>query len=251
MKKNRRLNNEEFVELAQSLLGNAYDYLTEYTGSTCKMKFRCKKHDIAFEQSATNHIRIRNNGSISTGCYKCKKEKISKTTEYFISKAKETHGDRYDYSKVNYTKNNIKVEIICKKHGAFLQRPSDHITNGQNCPKCNLSKGEEKILLFLKNNKINFEPQKSFDDLKSPKTGYNLFYDFFIPDKQTLIEFDGLQHFVPMAHKEGIKKHSECLLSDAIKNEYANRNNIKLIRIPYTNYDKIEEILNSLLQTIC
>lgn len=132
MKKNRKLNNEEFIALAQNLLGDKYEYLSEYTDSTCKMQFRCKKHNIIFYQFAINHIRIRENGRISTGCPSCKKEVANtKNTDFFINKAREIHGDKYDYSKSIYVKNNIKIEIICKKHGSFFQKPNDHITNKQ------------------------------------------------------------------------------------------------------------------------
>jgi hypothetical protein len=62
------------------------------------------------------------------------------TTEEFIQKAVTVHGDKFEYSKVRYEKNNIKVEIICKKHGSFEQRPDKHLY-GQGCPEC----GKEKL----------------------------------------------------------------------------------------------------------
>lgn len=57
------------------------------------------------------------------------------TTEIFIQKAKAVHGDKYDYSKVNYKNNQTKVCIICPKHGEFWMQPVNHL-NGQNCPTC-------------------------------------------------------------------------------------------------------------------
>ena len=57
------------------------------------------------------------------------------TTEEFIKKAQKVHGDRYDYSKVEYVDNKTKVCIICLKHGVFWQRPSHH-TDGRGCKKC-------------------------------------------------------------------------------------------------------------------
>lgn len=60
--------------------------------------------------------------------------KTSNTKE-FIEKAKKIHGDKYDYSKVEYVHNKLKVCIVCPKHGEFWQRPHDHLrSNG--CPKC-------------------------------------------------------------------------------------------------------------------
>ena len=57
------------------------------------------------------------------------------TTETFIEKAREVHGDRYDYSRVNYINSTTPVKIVCLEHGEFEQRPAKHLS-GQNCPKC-------------------------------------------------------------------------------------------------------------------
>lgn len=57
------------------------------------------------------------------------------TTQSFIEKAKSIHGDKYDYSKVEYVNNRVKVYITCPKHGLFLQTPKDHL-NGCGCPLC-------------------------------------------------------------------------------------------------------------------
>jgi len=60
-------------------------------------------------------------------------------TNKFINKAKKIHGDKYDYSQVNYVNNKIKIKIICPTHGAFEQTPNDHLT-GYGCPDCGGSK---------------------------------------------------------------------------------------------------------------
>ena len=67
------------------------------------------------------------------------------TTEEFIKKAIEIHGDRYDYSLVDYKTSVKKVKIICKKHGVFRQIPNDHL-RGSGCPRCNTGKSGIKIL---------------------------------------------------------------------------------------------------------
>lgn len=66
-------------------------------------------------------------------------------TEIFIEKAQKVHGDRYDYSKVDYINNQEKIIIICKEHGEFLQRPNDHL-KGSGCPTCGrLNKSRNKM----------------------------------------------------------------------------------------------------------
>ena len=57
------------------------------------------------------------------------------TTEEFIEKARKVHGDKYDYSKVNYINEHTKVIIVCPIHGDFLQQPNSHLSK-RNCPKC-------------------------------------------------------------------------------------------------------------------
>jgi hypothetical protein len=81
-----------------------------------------------FEQTPTNHI---NQKQDCPSCGGVKKM----NTEEFILKSKLIHGDKYDYSLVEYLNNRTKVKIICKKHGEFLQKPNNHL-NGQNCMKC-------------------------------------------------------------------------------------------------------------------
>lgn len=72
-----------------------------------------------------------------------------KTKEEFIAKAKLVHGDKYDYSKVNYVGALNKVCIICPKHGEFWQEANGHL-KGQCCPKCNLEKRASSTEVFIK-----------------------------------------------------------------------------------------------------
>lgn len=74
----------------------------------------------------SNHQRLKYTGNMGK----------RKTTSQFIAEAKAVHGDRYDYSKVDYKTNRDKVCIICPEHGEFWQRPSDHLSGKYGCPKC-------------------------------------------------------------------------------------------------------------------
>ena len=127
-----KLTTEDFIRKARLVHGDRYDYSkVEYEGASNKVIIICPEHG-DFEQQAYNHM----NGY---GCMLCaakERGKIQKhTSEVFIIKAKEVHGEKYDYSKSEYNGNNIKVIIICPKHGEFLQVPSSHL-QGQGCPKC-------------------------------------------------------------------------------------------------------------------
>lgn len=109
---------------------------------------------------------------------------------------------------------------------------------------CLNSKGEKKVTDILKENKIIFKKQFSFNDLINPQTNYKLFFDFAIFDDnnnlQYLIEYDGEQHFL----KSPQGYFTQDLIDkihylDKLKDDYCISHNIPLIRIPYTNYDKL------------
>lgn len=93
------------------------------------------------------------------------------------------------------------------------------------------------IRKILKENNINFTQQKIFDDCINPKTQSKLRFDFYLPDYNCCIEYDGEQHFKETFYfKDDLKT---IQYRDQIKNQYCQKNNINLIRIPYYNIDKI------------
>lgn len=117
---------DDFIERSNLYHNNKYDYsLVEFKTMTTPVKIICKTHGI-FEQLPRYHLD-------SNGCYKC--SGITKNTEDFIINSKLKHGDKYDYSKVNYENTRKQVIIICKKHGEFKQTPNDHLS-GYGCIKC-------------------------------------------------------------------------------------------------------------------
>jgi len=160
-----------------------------------------------------------------------------------LKRFKKIHKAKYNYSKIKYRNLKSKVEIICSKHGSFFQMPFHHIS-GCGCPKCalekNFSKGESKIKDFLEKNNIFFKSQYIFEKCKNIKV---LPFDFYLPDKNILIEYDGEQHYKPVKHFGGKKTFIKTQKRDKIKNEFAKKEKINLIRISYKNFKSIEEIL--------
>lgn len=129
-----------FIDNARKVHGDYYDYGdTVYSDAKSKVRIRCKLHGI-FEQAATNHLS-------GTGCPKCGREKTRQarklTKDRFIERAYETHGKAYDYTKTVITGADVKCEITCEKHGAFIQTPASHM-RGNGCPKC----GDERVSSF-------------------------------------------------------------------------------------------------------
>lgn len=128
----RRLTTEQFIKKAKAVHGDCYDYSqVEYVRSHDHVKIRCPVHDI-FEQTPNSHL----NGH---GCDKCGGT-ATVTTEEFIAAARQVHGDRYDYSLVDYVNNRTEVTIICPVHNTFLQTPDSHINAKRGCQDCGGSK---------------------------------------------------------------------------------------------------------------
>jgi very-short-patch-repair endonuclease len=172
--------------------------------------------------------------------------KLTKKKEIFIEEANKTHGKIYDYSKVIYKRHNQKVIIICSIHGEFEQTPHSHI-NGCGCPRCLKSRGHKKIALFLEENNIFFKEEKKFKDCINLKTGYKLIFDFYLPDYNICIEFDGKQHFVANNFFGGEKELQNSQYKDSLKTSFCEKNNLNLIRIPFNEEDNINNILKNKL----
>ena len=125
----KKLTSNDFIKKAKSIHGDKYDYLSvEYKNALTKVKITCSQHGI-FEQEPKNHLRGR-------GCPSCGKTKKSNTKD-FIKKAKAMHGDKYNYSLVEYKNALAKVKIICFQHGMFEQIANQHL-RGSICPSCSL-----------------------------------------------------------------------------------------------------------------
>ena len=134
-------NKYNFIEKAIKIHGNKYDYsLVEYIHSKLEIKIICNIHG-EFLQIPDKHINSKQ------GCMKCAGH-YKLTVDTFIEKSNIKHGNRYDYSKINYKNCDTKVQIICKKHGEFLQTPYNHY-NGANCPNCIVSNYSQKSILWL------------------------------------------------------------------------------------------------------
>ena len=123
----KRLTTEEWIERAKKVHGNKYDYSkVEYINNSTKVCVICPIHG-EFWMNPSAHV------DGKQGCKFCSGKQLTK--EMFIEKAKKIHGNKYDYSKVEYINNRTKVCIICPIHGEFWQTPASHL-KGQGCPKC-------------------------------------------------------------------------------------------------------------------
>lgn len=222
---------EKFVEESKALYGDKkYDYSkVEYVNSRTPIEIICPKHG-SFWQLPCNHLQGKE------GCPICKSEKMSKiflmTTKEFIEKAKQVHGDKYDYSKTDLKnrKNNDKVLITCPKHRDFWQNITMHI-EGHGCPICNSSHLENELRQLLKENNIEFEEQKKFDWLGKQSL------DFYLSNKNIAIECQGEQHFKAITHFGGKIAFQVQQERDRRKKQLCEDNDINLLYFAKEKYN--------------
>ena len=162
----KRHTKESFIEKAKEVHGDKYEYSkVEYINSKTKVCIICPKHG-EFWQTPREHLQGFN-------CQKCgsinRSKLLSLTNDKFIKKAKEVHGDRYDYSNINYVNYETKILIICPEHGNFWQMPREHLS-GCGCPKCSVKNNinENKLFLYLCDNfQTPIIREKTFTRLKN------------------------------------------------------------------------------------
>lgn len=228
---------ENFIERSRKVHDGKYDYsLVNYERVDKKVKIICPIHGV-FEQIANSHLG-------GQGCPKCSQDAKRRTTEQFIAEAKAVHGEKYDYSLVDYHQSFEKVKIICMTHGVFEQAPHHHL-EGRGCPLCSSSQGELAIIRVLDKFYVEYESQyKILLNLTLFGRNEELRVDFFLPKENLIIEYNGIQHYeeVKYFHKKdnGFEKQKK---RDRKLKKWCKDNGVKLLTIKYTEKDKIEEIL--------
>ena len=222
-----------------SVHGDRYNYdSSSYLDVSHKMRIECSRHGW-FEQKPYQHY-------FGHGCIKCSYEENAEKKKItfleFIEKSLEIHGNKYSYDHSNYVDIFTPIYITCSKHGEFLQNPRNHY-RGSGCPKCNSSKGEEKIRAILNDLSVEFIEQKTFDDLIHKKY---LRCDFYLPYYNAVIEFNGIQHYEPISVFGGIYGLKENQARDMIKYNFLREKKINLIIVRYDN-ENIKDYLKNIL----
>jgi hypothetical protein len=228
---------KEFILRAQIKHNNKYKYdLVVYENSKTKVKIICPYHGI-FNQSPGAHLYS------GYGCEKCSRDshKLTSLSSERLSNIMNIHKNMYEYRDLSITEGFIN--IYCPTHGTFSQYIYYH-EYGHGCSLCNsTSKGENKIKSHLGEKNIDFYMNYSFDDCRNKR---KLKFDFYLPNYKVVIEYDGPHHFKENKYF-GIGNLEYISNNDNIKNKYCFDNNIKIIRISYWDYNKIDDILNTIL----
>lgn len=227
----------------------------EYNGCFDELKLKCSCGEIFYKPFNTIIYNI--NFGKRNLCSKCIKKgndegfrlKEEDIQEKIIDFYKGEKFVLLDYE--GYENNRSLMSFKCSKCGHIFTSTVHELTtgNGKLCPNCEASyvKGEAKIKDFLDKRKINYEKEKTFKDCRFKKV---LPFDFYLPDYNCCIEFDGKQHYEVVNFFGGEKGYIERKRNDSIKNEYCKKNNISLLRIPYFKFNDVENILNDFLDKL-
>lgn len=182
--RNTTKNVSEFINQAIIIHGDKYDYSkVNYINSFDRINIICKQHGI-FSQTPNDHLS-------GYGCADCSRNRKSTTIE-FIDKAILIHGDRYDYSKVDYINNITPVVIICKIHGGFPQSPTSHL-RGSNCVQCSTNNISKMCIDWLESimqaENIFIQHAGNIGEYKIKCTRYKA--DGYCKETNTIYEFYG------------------------------------------------------------
>lgn len=225
-----------FIKKATTIHGDKYDYskVIYVNNGREPIIIICKTHG-EFTQNPQEHLS-------GHGCSKCGKVYRKNTIEY-IEKAKEIHGDKYDYSKTVFKTAKSKIIIICKEHGDFEQEAYCH-SIGVGCPCC-VNKTEGKLYSIMKNIYPSLISQFKQEWCRKI---FHLPFDFCIQEYKIVIELDGGQHFNQVMNW---KPPEEQFENDKFKEDCANNNGYSVIRLLqhdvfYDTYDWVKELCDSI-----
>jgi len=238
-----KMTSKEWKDKINKHAGKEYTLITENEFDSSN--FIELKHN-----SCGNIIRVKPNDFLrNTGCRQCSHKKVTKkftkTDEEFKEEVKNLVGHEYQFMdtyKNTYTP--LKV-IHTKCQGVYKVAPRDFL-KGLRCSVCSSSRGEKTLVEYFNKRGILYERQKTYDDLIYIR---KMYFDFYLPEFNTIIEYHGKQHYEPIEFFGGEEVFKEQKKRDLLKKEYAIDKGINFIEIPYTykTTKHIEKFLDKLL----
>lgn len=245
---NRKYTYEEVKRLFQEK-----DYMLtskKYKNAKSELEYVCNKHSELGIQKTTLNSFNQSNYMCKECLNEYKRSLYAKTQDEFESEIYGLVGDEYTVLG-EYVNTHTKILILHNECNATWEVEPNAFLSGVRCPSCSVSSGENRIKEFLNINNIKYNMQVKFDNCRNIKP---LPFDFSIINRNNkilfLIEYDGEGHYKPYRYgnkDEMLKKLKRQQVHDKRKNQYCKDNNIPLIRIPYWQFDKIEEILDKWL----
>ena len=228
----------QFKKEVFDLVGDEYTFLDTYVNKRTKLRVKHNNCGSVYKVAPSNFLK----GARCWNCFVEKEKGAKKKTNYqFKQEVYDLVGDEYEFLD-DYVDSKTKIRVKHNKCGNIYEVAPHHFSEGHRCPYCTNSKGEDIINNILKVLGIKYDYQKTFDNLKDINL---LSYDFFIPDQNILIEYQGIQHYQPFDYFGGEDKFKVQQKHDKMKADYAKEHDYTLITIPYTEdtFSKIKKYL--------
>ena len=244
---NAKLNTAVIANRIKEETDGAYELLGDYKNANTPVLVRHNSEECGYNEYMVRWYNFKS----GRRCPKCRtkfsetKKKNSGWEAVFMEELSE-YGYEFISSETKKKKDKVEINNVNCKHASFLMSP-DKFHRGQRCPLCPRSTGEERIANYLTDENIPFEIQFSFPDLIYKKP---LKFDFAVlkhdGNLDFIIEFDGKQHFEPVKYWGGKDNYNKQVEKDKMKNEYCKSKGIELLRIPYWDFENIENILGEI-----
>ena len=226
----KTLTHKEFIERMKRINPNI-KIIGMYISAKTKIECECLIDGHRWVSTPTNLLSGR-------GCPVCNIVSKTYTHQQFVQLLHSVNSNIEILGK--YIHSTQKIKCKCLIDGYVWFATPRKLLQGIGCPKCNGSKGELRVSKFLDNYNISYIPQHTFEDCVYI---HRLPFDFYLPDYKMCIEYDGKQHYQSIEHFGGETIFAIQQQKDNIKTQYCQDNKIKLLRIPYWDFDNIEEIL--------
>lgn len=208
--------------------GDEYSIVGDYKNVNTKVKVR---HNICGDEYFIRPDSLLRGSKCKKCLHKRYAKDNTKTTQEFSREVRESTWGEYELVS-EYVDTYTTVKIKHSECGEIFTMKPYKFVIGRRCTKCNQSKGEKLTSQALVEMGVNFEIQKTFDDLIDIK---HLSYDFFIPEFNLLIEYQGIQHTQPISIFGGEEAYIKQQHHDKLKRDYATKKGYKLLEISYKN----------------
>ena len=241
------------IECYCDMCGNDFEIIgyTKRKKITCPYCYEGERNAVKrgrrLEERQSEYTSIRRKCDYISYCYRCNDylcgECKIQSEPYYTKKEFQDiveKSNRYIELCENYIDLQTKISYRCKKCGSvYYAKPRNLLMGSCGCKKCRQSKGEIVISSYLDEHHIEYESEKIFNDCTDIRV---LRFDFYIPSFNTVIEYDGKQHFEPVEYFGGKSEFLKLQNRDKIKEKYCKANGIKLIRISYYCKDIYAEL---------
>jgi len=227
---------EQYLKEILNKHGDKISILSKYVNANSKIIAKC--NICQCEWSCESKELLKGHGCPDCGHNRNKLSRL-KTHEQYLIDINKIHKDRLTILG-NYVNSYTRILTKCNICQHEWEPVSNNLLKGRGCPICNINKGELIISEILNELLIDFKQHYIIENLKNVGNG-RVEFDFYLPNYNLFIEYDGMQHYKPIKKWGGVKRFEQQVKTDEFKNKYCIDNNIRLIRIPYTDLDKIDK----------